>query len=658
MPAAETPTALDDLWHAAVNSHGRYFHASNPQSLANAIANSLAGIKATKGSAAAAATSTPNLTAQSNLAFTTKYATGDWSGQLSARTINLQTGEVSANPLWQADVLLDATNPTTRRILTFDNNQPGKLKAFNYGSFTPTEKAWVDNLCAAPAKLSQCVKLPATDQATVNNGQTIVDFLRGVNTNSGTLLRARTHLLGDVVDSMPVYVRAPTFNFADAVPRTYADFKNRNSARQGVVYIGANDGMLHAFNADTGLEMWAYVPRMLIKKLYLLADAGYARSHTYFVDGTPSVMDVFYGGDWHTVLVGGLNAGGAGFYALDITDPNNPLALWELCADVCDITDPDLGLSFGNPIITKRNGQWVVLLTSGYNNASGTENLYIVDVVSGAFQKIPTGVGTPATPGGLAKIAAFADNFQLDNTTKYVYGGDLLGNVWRFDLTTAQATVLPLALLTDASGKAQPVTTRPELGMVRGFRVLYVGTGKFLGASDAPDISPQTLYAFKDTGAPLGNLRTGGLVPKILTASNATTRTVTPSTVDWLTQSGWFVDFNLGPGERVNVDPQLTLGTLTLHTNIPNADPCSVGGDSWLYQFSYDTGSYVPTAPGLIVGQKITGSTVVGFVIVSLPGGGLKEIATDALGRNPVFNVPVGTSAGGGRRIGWRELTR
>jgi type IV pilus assembly protein PilY1 len=248
--------------------------------------------------------------------------------------------------------------------------------------------------------------------------------------------------------------------------------------------------------------------------------------------------------------------------------------------DVCDITDPDLGLSFGNPIITKRNGQWVVLLTSGYNNASGTENLYIVDVVSGAFQKIPTGAGTTTTPGGLAKIAAFADNFQLDNTTKYVYGGDLLGNVWRFDLTTAQATVLPLALLTDASGKAQPVTTRPELGMVRGFRVLYVGTGKFLGPSDAPDISPQTLYAFKDTGAPLGNLRTGGLVPKILTASNATTRTVAPSTVDWLTQSGWLVDFNLGPGERVNVDPQLTLGTLTVHTNIPNADPCSVGGDS------------------------------------------------------------------------------
>jgi type IV pilus assembly protein PilY1 len=165
----------------------------------------------------------------------------------------------------------------------------------------------------------------------VNNGQNIVDFLRGVNTNSGTLLRARTHLLGDVVDSMPVYVRAPTFNFADAVPRTYADFKNRNSTRQGVVYIGANDGMLHAFNADTGVEMWAYVPRMLIKKLYLLADASYARSHTFFVDGTPSVMDVFYGGDWHTVLVGGLNAGGAGFYALDITDPNNPLALWELC---------------------------------------------------------------------------------------------------------------------------------------------------------------------------------------------------------------------------------------------------------------------------------------------------------------------------------------
>jgi type IV pilus assembly protein PilY1 len=198
--------------------------------------------------------------------------------------------------------------------------------------------------------------------------------------------------------------------------------------------------------------------------------------------------------------------------------------------------------------------------------------------------------------------------------------------------------------------------------MIKQFRVVFIGTGKLLGLSDLQDPIQETFYAFKDTGAPLGNLRTSGnLVQQTLSGRDPLTRTVTNTPVNWSSNNGWFIDFNPGntsPGERVNIDPLLTLGTLTIHTNIPNADACSVGGDGWVYQLSYDTGSYVPTSPGQIVGQKISGATVVGFVIVGLPGGGLKEIATDAFKRHPIFAVPLGAGRVIGRRIGWREITR
>jgi type IV pilus assembly protein PilY1 len=665
-PIEDKPPVLDDLWHAAVNSHARYFHASDPGSLADALAGSLAGIKTTPGAASAAATSAPILNETDNSIFTTGYVTGDWTGELFAKTVKVVDGNLQITPKWQAHELLDATDAATRNILTFDTATADKIKPFTYDRLSATERQWVANVCVAPAKLSQCGTLSANEQATLNNGQTIVSFLRGSKANAGKIVRERKHVLGDIVDSTPAFVSAPAFKFADAVTPSYGKFKTDQASRQKMLYVGANDGMLHAFNADTGVEVWAYVPRMLIPKMHLLADVNYARNHTFFVDGAPAVMDAFFGDTWHTVLVGGLNAGGRGFYALDVTVPSAPHALWEFCSDsTCEISDPDLGLSFGNPIITKRNGEPVVLLTSGYNNispGSGQEILYVVNLASGRFEKVTTGSGTIENPGGLAKISAWADNFQSDNTTQYVYGGDLAGNVWRFDLTSSQTSVMPLATLSDANGKPQPVTTRPELGFVKNQRVVYIGTGRLLGLTDVPDLSQQTLYAFKDTGAPLGNLRTSNkLAKQTLNARDENTRTAVGTAVDWTSQNGWFVDFNPGntsPGERVNIDPQLTLGTLTVHTNVPLADPCSVGGESWLYQFAYDTGLYVATAPGQIVGQRLPGSTIVGFMIIGVPGLGVKEFATDALRRNPIIPVPVANGPAMGRRIGWREITR
>ena len=415
-----------------------------------------------------------------------------------------------------------------------------------------------------------------------------------------------------------------------------------------------------------GSELWAYVPRMLWKKMYVLSDMNYGNLHQFYVDGSPVTMDVYFSGAWHTVLVGGLNSGGAGYYALDITNPMSPVALWEFCSDstVCNNSDADMGLTYGNPIITKRasDGKWVVLVTSGYNNMSGTnpgkEFLYILDAATGQLlQKLPTGAGGATTPGGLAKINAWADNFYQDNTSKYVYGGDLLGNVWRFDLTVSPATVMSLGVLTDSAGNLQPVTSRPELGSVQNFRVLFIGTGEYLGQTDLSNTKTQSLYAFKDLGsAYIPNLRSGGnLVQQTISNVTTTTRTVTHNPVDWSMNNGWYVDFPTG-GERMNVDPQLVLGTLVAFTNIPGTSACTVGGSSWDYEFDYSTGGFVSTSPNQLVGTMNQTAVTVGFVVVQLPGGALKGIVTDATATKSTEGVNVGGSPMNGKRVGWRQL--
>ena len=441
-----------------------------------------------------------------------------------------------------------------------------------------------------------------------------------------------------------------------------------------MVYIGGNDGMLHAFDAATGAELWAYVPRIVLPEMYRLAEAAYVTSHRYFVDGSPTVADVMISNTWRTVLIGGLNAGGRGFYALDITDPNNPRALWELCNDsaLCGAVDADIGLSFGNPVITKRasDGRWVALLTSGYNNVSGGDGrgyLYVVDVGTGAIlNKVATGVGSSTDPAGLAKISAWARDPDTDNTSQYVYGGDLLGNVWRFDLGSTTPGVLRLATLADSAGRPQPVTVRPELGQVDGHRVVFVGTGRYLGGSDLQN--PSTLsppgawsyvgsaYAIKDNGTAWGNPRSlNTFVPKTVTTISSNQRGVTGGAVNWSTEAGWYMDFP-STGERVNIDLSLTLGTLVLTTNVPNDNACTAGGDSWIYQLNYRDGQKVSTAPEAALMRQ--GTLTVGNAIVRLQGVTLKIITTGASGVKETRGLNVGNGASSARRIGWREVSR
>ncbi|MBI5918850.1 MAG: PQQ-binding-like beta-propeller repeat protein [Nitrosomonadales bacterium] len=680
-PVSGAATALDDLWHAAVNGRGSYYNARDPGSLADGLVGALNGIMARLGSGSASAVSNPKLAASgNNFSYGTTYHTSNWIGEVQARALDPATGAESTTITWSAQAQLNAkalSASDTRTIYTFSSTAPNRLKAFLWANLTVAEQAYFANKCST---WSQCTTLNLTtaDIAVGNSGQNLSNYLRGQYqyemraTSTNPVFRKRDAVLGDIANAQPKYVKAPEWSYNDNVTPSYSTFKSNNASRQGVVYVAANDGMLHAFNADTGAELWAYLPKMVMPNLYLLAEQNYAVNHRYFVDGSPAVMDVYdsSASAWKTVLVGGLGGGGRGWYALDVTDPAAPKALWEICSDsaLCAISDADMGYSYGNPVITKRasDGHWIVALTSGYNNVStgtGRGYLYVLDALSGSvLNKLDTASGNTTTPSGLTKISAWVDNSSTDNTAKWIYGGDLNGDVWRFDLTTTTPSVTQIAALKDAAGVGQPITVQPEIGTVNGYHAVFIGTGRYLGVGDLSDTQQQSVYAFRDTGANLGNLRArNDMVVQTLTqaSSTATTRTISNNAVDWSQKKGWYVDLNPGsysPGERVSIDPILVNGVLEITANVPVSSACTTGGVGWTYLFDFSTGAAPISLGGTAMGQKNNTSVYVGATAVLLPDGRIVFMFKDATGGSSQV-IPPNTNATSGRRVSWRELT-
>jgi len=683
-------TNVDDLWHAALNGRGRYYSVLSAADLTNAINSIVDVVKSVNGSGSAASTSSLELVSgDSNRVYKASYTTVQWTGDLQAYTVDAATATIGTTATWSAQTLLDNLSLTARKVYF---NLNGTLTAFTYSNLTTAQKAYFDNFCKQAVVASQCTSLAvaASDGSTPNlsaaeSGSNLVDYLAGARTfekaaTSGTttttmaLYRARVHLLGDIVNGAPAYVGKPPFAYADA---GYADFVTAHAKRTPVVYAAANDGMLHAFSAATdstgGTELWAYVPTMVMPNLYKLANANYASNHQYFVDGAPVMGDVYIGGAWKTILVGGFNDGGQGYYALDITDPANPALLWEF-------SDTNLGLSYGNPVITKRqDGTWVVVFGSGYNNTGGDGNghLFVVDAAKGTklldvptYTSGTTKAGSTDTPSGLAKINAWVDD-PTDNTSLRFYGGDLLGNLWRFDTDNRVLPNKSALLLAsfEANGVAQPITTRPQTVAVGNTNrpVVVVATGRYLGTGDITNTDQQSIYAVADNltstgwGDPRSTTNAAAFVKQTLTVSG-TTATITDNKVDFTDASigGWYVDLP-NSGERVFSNMALQLNTLVVSTAIPvsaNSDACTAVGSSWLYYLDVTNG-------GVVVNNVAAGSQyssealVVGASWVKDTTGNIHVIVQDSKGDLGSQQPPVNSSTTPGsiHRTSWRELT-
>jgi type IV pilus assembly protein PilY1 len=728
-PVSNTQTTIDDLWHAAVNGRGNYYSAKNPADLKNGLSNFIQSVNAATSNAAAATTSNPNVASGDNYVFKSTFRSVNWYGELARYTIDVTLGTLSSNADWSESgtayanataqtyttPLLDNLAFGSRSIYTYDPaNTTNTFVPFQWSSMTTAMQGLFKISTGAITSLSQlcasgstCLASSAQVDSTTAGSSTgagginLVNFLRGDRSNEGpdatTYYYQRTHVLGDIVDSQAVYVKTPLFSYTDS---GYSTYKSNNASRQGMVYVGANDGMLHAFNATTGAEAWAYIPSMVLPNLYKLADKNYSANHSYFVNATPAQGDVYFGSAWHTILVGGLGAGGRGFYALDVTTPSSPSVLWEFTYDTTKssgyTTDADLGYSYGTPQITKlSDGTWVVLVSSGYNNVSpgsGHGVMWVLNAQTGAIiKKIDTGVGSSTAtvtgctvapcPSGLAKITAYVTSGSTNNTAPLVYGGDLYGNLWRFNISSLSAsggtaTVQLLATLADASGNRQPVTSRAELGNINGSPIIYVGTGSYLGLSDVSNTNVQSIYAIKDpmttstaTGGIYGSPRastctattnTSCFVKQILTDTSGV-RTAASSvsySLNFNTMYGWFEDLPES-GERVNTDPDLQLGTLALTSNIPStSSACSIGGSSYINYLDYKTGLAVSGATN--VGSLLSNGTNTALAsaatLVRLSNGKVIAITNLSDGTTVTSSAPIGASSTASRRVSWREL--
>lgn len=628
----QTRTALTQSWW---NSAGEtitmgsttalrpdnYFLAGNANQMVTGLTKAFSSIaSAVSAYTTSLALSSAQVADSGSASYAAQYASRTWSGVLTASNVTIGSDlSTTATVMWTSTAKL-ATQlagtgwNTARRVATW-NGSAGQ--PFRYANLSASQKA---------ALATSYRGSDASDY---------LNYLRGDQTQeagsttsgSSQAYRARSVLLGDIVGSRVTPVAAPSLSYSDSVNPGYAAFKSTWASRPTVVYVGANDGMLHAFNgalsgSDAGNEIFAYVPSALFQGpsgtpntaasdgLTALGNPNY--SHRYYVDATPLAFDIdfnYAGGslttssaatsDWRSVLIGGLGKGGKSYYAIDVTNPAAMSTESVVAAKVLwEFTDATMGYSYGAPTVVKTAKYgWVVALTSGYNNSDGYGYVYLVNPKTGALlEKLRTGTAA----AGLAQAAAYVRDFT-DGTADAIYAGDLDGQVWRFDLTGTAAYPAPLLLarLTDASGNAQPVTTQPLIEIQPSTKQRYVmlGTGRLLASSDVDSALGQDFYALIDGSASAFNtaaaLPSGVSFP--LVRANLTALTDLSRAASFgASAMGWYVDLgsdgSSGIAWRMVTAPTTTSGVVAFASTLTTADACSPSGTSRVYAINFGTG--------------------------------------------------------------------
>lgn len=556
----------------------------------------------------------------------------DWVGYL--RGVQVASAGAEGDELWNAGDKIPA--PGARNI--FVVTSPTQVDAT--GAVTTGVAAAefaANNLGANNAQQLTALGVPSPLPGWLGATPTaanLVDYLRGQPVAG---YRTRSQRLGDIINSQPEIVSprddygytawtyslsgSPTWR--SALGTGYRDYlADKRANGQTTVFVGANDGMLHAFDATPdssgGEELFAFIPAGSRSHLYELANPSY--EHRYFVDGLIAISDVSFdssgSGDWRAVLVGSTGAGGAGIasgsterghgsvFALDISEPDSfdaDSVLWELTGE----GDDDLGFVLGKPFIVPVKDadgapRWVALFGNGPNSVSGLPVLYAVDIATGAvLAKLKPGTGY-AGRNGVMNIAPVAI-FNNDGLVDTVYGGDLQGNLWKFDLTSGDPSSWAVAyggeplFTAERDGLRQPITGGIEVSSGPGGGIsIFFGTGSYFAEGDNASTAVQSLYGLWDN---LGDDPISGrdaLVGQTMQALAASqgyqTRGVgptPPSAVNYAVNRGWYVDLVVGTdaiGERFFGTPRLQSGKVIFTTFEPSDIICSAGGgDNWLY---------------------------------------------------------------------------
>ena len=718
-------------WEDAAGSGfpANYLLASSPQKLINGLRAAFAKITAVSGTLSGASLTSANLTFGSAGAYIATFDPSKWSGSVLFNSLSVDpvTGllVVSASPIWDSGALLSArcgtvasgstvcqdtdTSVNKRNIVTVINPSGTRVAA----PFTYT------GIASDPAYLTMLNTNPATGLADAL-GQQRLNYLRGYRADEASLLgfRSRGSALGDIINSGPVYVGPPTSAIPDA---DYQPFFLANNARTPAVYVGANDGMMHALRASDGVELFAYVPGIASADLNDLTNPGYL--HESFVDTVPKVQEAKLGGTWKTVLVGATGNGAQGVFALDVTDPNT-FGPSKVLFEFSDADDADFGNVLAAPEFAKL---WVsgpatapvyryFAVVTGYNNKRTTFNgrpdtsissdtlnkgvlfLLALDhtlstpwVLNTDYYKFTFPAAVVASPNGLGPVTLLPSK-SGDRSTAAMYFGDLQGNLWRFNtsggsplsswlpaLGTASAP-LPIFVAKDGSGVRQPITARPELASGPfGSTLIFFGTGEYLGLSDLtlPGVT-QSEYALLDVNPSVLITRSADLVARTGTVSG-TTVTVTGSAFSYSGASakkGWFLDFpsSVAVGERSITKPAIRTGLLTFTSLTLASDLCGTGG-GYIYQVNALTGlpygsatsiGYVSTVgipgPPRIVDLTITGGELraTGEKISKKTQATLVSGTSgkiDGISGRDLSGAQIQTKVPPVGRINWREIT-
>ncbi|WP_129136432.1 PilC/PilY family type IV pilus protein [Luteimonas sp. YGD11-2] len=634
------PNAVDEMWHATLNSRGEMINATTPAAITAAMRRILLTVAAGSSPSGTLALTGARV-GTGSLSVTPEYEAlnegTDWSGKLSATRLSMSTGSnaIVQQFAWEASTRFPGH--AIRSSQTYFG-RGATVHQFNAGNLN------LSDLCTKSNELypgmSRCSDTELT--ALGADAGSAVRYLMGdvtLEEQNGGFLRDRTTLLGDIVNSNPV-VSSPRDDYGyrslgGAIGTSYASYLQNKSSRGYMVYVGANDGMLHAFNggmsadgtvtSNGGRQEFAYIPTTALGHMGNLLfpynpanGADQKFDHRYYVDGPVTVSDICgtscnASSDWRTALVATSGAGGRSVFALDVSSPGSFGAssrLWEISdlnTSLPQTVRDNIGFVLGRPVVVPvkigTNVRWYAIFGNGYNSKNGRAVLFIADLSGTSPVRMIEAVESGAPPGvnGLGNIVvldrkgASPGDWVRDGFADTVYAADQKGAIWKFDLLDTTNSTLTTPVFTTREHTEGGVVYRQPItgGMTAatgpgGGVMLYFGTGSFSFNGDPTDTSMQSLYAVNDpvNGPATSTLTRSHLVGQTVASDRSLDVVATP-----LASRGWYVD--LPTGERFVGNPRIASGVVFMPTYVPNAGGtgCATAGLNWLFGLNARSGA-------------------------------------------------------------------